>query len=575
MHVLFVDDEKKIRVEMEDSLERLGHTVSLKSNGEQALAISEAELCKIDVAIIDQRLPGGIDGLKVGEGLKQRKPDLVLIMLTAHGSVDFLVRLLREGLFRDFLSKPLDDGDLETSLLRVEPEIKLRRENEWLRQQIDAQRPGQYLFEHTRHLVGINDIILHTAYAVRPFFMWLNGEWESIPEKYRPTFPTCLLFEGDPGAGKSALCKAIATAFDSVDTVLYRDLSPSDTPKKWKKPLLGKIEEFYKLAAERRVVIIRADDLLWPEVAKITDKALAADWSEYMYTMRDYMRDAGLINRGLRPEHPQVEKISKEFNGKILWLVARNTTEDVGAMFGPLESFMKPRVPVSFPRDMAARKQIFNYYVELAGFTFEPRALDLALRRLEKYTGRELIGDENAPGGFLNFVIERVKERELLRHQEGNTPEDTRIGIEEINQWLDTPEHKFIVDQGNDNQTTYTFASVTARSKCYRDGLDSIRTNLDIIEAMLEEGHTAADIGKAIYGPVKNPRNYLTNFWGNVGTQKVFRSTPENEARSRWPRVLNYVAYNHPKAVAKYPGYVKVQKFPKEGGTDGSSPLMR
>jgi hypothetical protein len=209
------------------------------------------------------------------------------------------------------------------------------------------------------------------------------------------------------------------------------------------------------------------------------------------------------------------------------------------------------------------------FYVEKAGFTFEPQALEVTLKRLANYTGRELIGDENAPGGFINFVIERVKEREYMRHQEGKTPEDTKIRMEEVNQWLDTPEHKYIARQEPINQMDYVAASVTMANKCYRDGLDAIRANLDIVETMLGEGKSAADIGTAIYGSVKNPRNYLNNFLGNVGTKKVFESTPENEARSRWFRVISYVAHNHPKLVAEYPGYFKAQKYQNEGAAAG------
>jgi CheY-like chemotaxis protein len=563
MNVLFIDDEAAARRTIKHLLEKLGHTVTVKSNGEQVLDMPAAELEKIDVAIIDKKLPGNFDGFKVGEALKQRKQEIILMMLTAHGTIADLALLLREGLFRDFLEKPVDIKSLDTALLRVESEVTLRRENELLRQQISAQQAPSQFLDCTRQLLGINDVLLDIERrVVKPYSDWLSGEWDSYAEDLRPEFVTSLLFEGEPGSGKTAICKAIARTFESPWTVLERDLAPGENPGRWREPLNNRIREYYALATGRRVVVIRADDLVWPEVGKMGDSALAADWISYMNTLREYLEDAGVINKGESPRSNLVRAIGRtgRFNGKILWLFARNTAEDVGGMFRPLKNLIRS-LSLSFPRAPEMREQILVSYAAKAGWIFEPTALKLAVREMQGYSGRDLIGDENSVKGFIKYVIESVKERERLRQMNGLKTINRLIRMEEVKRWLDSPEHKYIMSQMGEGRGERDCLHEEAAKKYYLDGLDQVRANLDIIEILLGESKPPADIGKAIYGPISNPRISLNNFWRNATTKNAFASTPENEARDRWPRVIDYIVHKHPKIMSLYPAYVKERKL--------------
>lgn len=565
MHLLFIDDEDAWQIRMKLALSRLEHTVIVKPNGEQALALSDEQLEKVDVAIIDQQLPGGLDGMKVGRRLKQRRPDLILMMLTAYGSVDILTELLRGGIFRDFIAKPFSDKTLETALLRVEPEIALRREHERLKHQVISQQASSSQFlDLTRHLLGVNNVLLDIErHVVKPFADWLSGKRDLEDKDLRPKFITHLLLEGEPGSGKTVICKAIAKTFECEDAVLDQDMAPTDNPGRWKEPLNRKIREYYALARERRMVVIRADDLVWTDVRKISDAGLSADWNTYMNTLRAYLEDAGSINEGRPPKNRVVRElvrdVGRSFEGKILWLFARNTEEDVGPMFAPLRSLMKG-LPLNFPRKAEDRELILKTYAESQGWVFDPNALELAVRETQNYSGRDLVGDENSNKGFVKMVIEYVKrrERELSEKTKGRRI-DRRIKISEVEEWLDGPDHELIMKQVEANPDAYVRPPEETDRKYYLDGLDSVRADLDIVEMLLRKKKAPADIGEALYGSVKTPAVYFNNFLRNTATKDAFAKTPEQEAKDRWPRLIDHIIHKHPKLAKGYPKYITDQ----------------
>jgi DNA-binding response OmpR family regulator len=110
--ILVVDDEASIRFYLQETLERDGHQVVAVESGEAALKLAQSEC--FDLALIDLRLKGmgGIDLLKA---LRRILPDMAVIVLTAHASLDTAVEALRQGA-HDYLFKPCTSIALRESV---------------------------------------------------------------------------------------------------------------------------------------------------------------------------------------------------------------------------------------------------------------------------------------------------------------------------------------------------------------------------------------------------------------------------------------------------------------------------
>ncbi len=100
--VLIVDDEERFRITTKATLERRGFQVSTASTGLEA--IEEVKKRDIDVVVLDVKMPG-MDGHATLHELKRIKPDIEVIMLTGHGSLDSAAEGWHEGVFA-YLTKP-------------------------------------------------------------------------------------------------------------------------------------------------------------------------------------------------------------------------------------------------------------------------------------------------------------------------------------------------------------------------------------------------------------------------------------------------------------------------------------
>ena len=112
--VLFVDDEINILKSIRRGFLHAPFEVITAESGEAALTLVESE--PFDLALVDLKLPG-IDGLAVLEVIKQRWPDRVVIVLTAHASLETAVEALRQGA-HDYLFKPCKTLELRDSIRR-------------------------------------------------------------------------------------------------------------------------------------------------------------------------------------------------------------------------------------------------------------------------------------------------------------------------------------------------------------------------------------------------------------------------------------------------------------------------
>jgi DNA-binding response OmpR family regulator len=105
-HVLIVEDEDHLAQGLKFNLEAEGYRASIARDGETALEIAAAPDAAIDVMIVDVMLPG-CDGFSVVEQLREREDRTPVLMLTARGRSEDVLRGFAVGA-DDYLPKPFD-----------------------------------------------------------------------------------------------------------------------------------------------------------------------------------------------------------------------------------------------------------------------------------------------------------------------------------------------------------------------------------------------------------------------------------------------------------------------------------
>jgi DNA-binding response OmpR family regulator len=125
LNTLVVDDEQGIRLFLTETLRRSGHAVSSASSGEEALDVLRDR--HFDLVLLDLKLGGAVDGLRVLEAVKWRWPDTAVVMLTAHASLDSAVAAIGEGV-EGYLIKPVKADEVrravEKALARRLPRVR-------------------------------------------------------------------------------------------------------------------------------------------------------------------------------------------------------------------------------------------------------------------------------------------------------------------------------------------------------------------------------------------------------------------------------------------------------------------
>lgn len=113
--ILVVDDERNQREILEEILSDEGYDVTMASSGEAAMKFVESR--RFDLVLTDLKMTG-MSGLDLLKSLTDYDKSIMVILLTAHGSVDSAVDALRLGAF-DYLQKPYDRAKLLDTVSRA------------------------------------------------------------------------------------------------------------------------------------------------------------------------------------------------------------------------------------------------------------------------------------------------------------------------------------------------------------------------------------------------------------------------------------------------------------------------
>jgi DNA-binding response OmpR family regulator len=106
--ILIVDDESSIRLTLSALLKRAGFDVTSAENGPEAVALLERQA--FELMLVDLKMPG-MDGMQVVAAARRRQPDLAIIVLTGHGSLETAVEGLHQGVF-DYLLKTTEPAQV-------------------------------------------------------------------------------------------------------------------------------------------------------------------------------------------------------------------------------------------------------------------------------------------------------------------------------------------------------------------------------------------------------------------------------------------------------------------------------
>lgn len=165
--ILIVDDEKDIRLSLQGILEDEGYQIITAESGEDALELVREEVP--DLVLLDIWMPG-MDGILTLEQIKKINPEITVIMMSGHGTIETAVRATKTGAF-DFIEKPFS---LDKLLITIGNAIKLKQlheENQALR--LAAHRESEIIGK-TAAIENIRFNIKQVASASTPIL--ITGE---------------------------------------------------------------------------------------------------------------------------------------------------------------------------------------------------------------------------------------------------------------------------------------------------------------------------------------------------------------------------------------------------------------
>ncbi len=159
--VLVVDDEADIRELLELALLRMGLEVVQANGVQQAKQRLDSE--KFNLCLTDMRMPDG-EGMEVVRHIAERRLDVPVAVITAHGNLENAVAVLKAGAF-DYLSKPVALDQLRTL---VNSALKLPAAN------APARESGNSLLGNSPAMAQVRELIGRVARSQAP--VHINGE---------------------------------------------------------------------------------------------------------------------------------------------------------------------------------------------------------------------------------------------------------------------------------------------------------------------------------------------------------------------------------------------------------------
>ncbi|MBS1917065.1 MAG: sigma-54-dependent Fis family transcriptional regulator [Bacteroidetes bacterium] len=176
-NILIIDDEKAIRKTLSEILSYEGYKMEEAADGEEGLKKFRDK--EYDVVLCDIKMPK-IDGIEFLEKAKEQNPDIPIIMISGHGTIETAVEAVRKGAY-DYISKPPDLNRLLITIRNAMDKTSLVTETKVLKRKISK----------TQEMVGSSDPILKIKETI---------------DKVAPT-DARILVTGENGVGKELVAR--------------------------------------------------------------------------------------------------------------------------------------------------------------------------------------------------------------------------------------------------------------------------------------------------------------------------------------------------------------------------------
>lgn len=186
--ILVIDDEKSIRNTLKEILEYEKHEVHHAADGIEGIKMTTEN--RYDIVLCDIKMPG-MDGIEVLEKLQESHPDIPVIMISGHGTIENAVEAIKKGAF-DFISKPLDLNRVLITLRNAVDRSSLITETKTLRRKISK----------TSEMIGESPSIVKIKEMI---------------ERVAPT-EARVLITGDNGTGKELVARWIHSQSNRSNT---------------------------------------------------------------------------------------------------------------------------------------------------------------------------------------------------------------------------------------------------------------------------------------------------------------------------------------------------------------------
>ncbi|MEK6682984.1 MAG: sigma-54 dependent transcriptional regulator [Nitrospirota bacterium] len=134
-HILIVDDEKGILQSLSSILQDEGYDISTAENGADALKLAKEDTPLL--VLLDIWLPD-IDGIEVLRRIKEQMPEIIIIMMSGHGTIETAVKATKLGAY-DFIEKPLSLEKVSLIVKHAIDQQRLEEENLLLRQKVEKK----------------------------------------------------------------------------------------------------------------------------------------------------------------------------------------------------------------------------------------------------------------------------------------------------------------------------------------------------------------------------------------------------------------------------------------------------
>ena len=180
--ILVVDDEKNYLVVLSAFLSEEGYESLTVNNAQDALEIVEST--DLDLVLTDMKMPS-MDGIELLRRIKEKAPDLPVVMMTAYGTVEKAVEAMQLGAF-NFIQKPFQNQTLKQIVDKGVRIYGVLKENRRLVQALENRYRFDNIIGKSRPLQAVFDIIQKVAHT-----------------------KTTVLVTGESGTGKELIAKAI------------------------------------------------------------------------------------------------------------------------------------------------------------------------------------------------------------------------------------------------------------------------------------------------------------------------------------------------------------------------------